>query len=106
MYVVTLTRAQSREIHSVPYQVATVTQRKFFGYELTSIEGTAVNVADVEKTLVDCTDHPEYCGGIRGLAKAMVAADEKVVRRRQSVSTSSASTTALRPSVLFILPTS
>ena len=77
VYVVTPTRAQSREIHGVPYQVATVTERKFFGYESTSIEGTAVNVADLEKTLVDCADHPEYCGGVRELAKAMVVADEQ-----------------------------
>ncbi len=77
MYVVTPTRAQSREIHGVPSRVATVTERKFFGDEPTSIEGTAVNVADLEKTLVDCADHPEYCGGIRELAKAMVAADDQ-----------------------------
>ena len=77
VYVVTPTRAQSREIHGVPYRVATVTQRKFFGYEPTSIEGTVVNVADLEKTLVDCADHPEYCGGIRELATAMVAADDQ-----------------------------
>ncbi|GAA0727324.1 MULTISPECIES: type IV toxin-antitoxin system AbiEi family antitoxin domain-containing protein [Halorubrum] len=77
VYVVTPTRAQSREIHGVPYRVATVTERKFFGYEPTSIEGTAVNIADLEKTLVDCADHPEYCGGIRELAKAMVAADDQ-----------------------------
>ncbi|MDL0140753.1 type IV toxin-antitoxin system AbiEi family antitoxin [Halobacterium salinarum] len=77
VYVVTPTRAQSHEIHDVPYRVATVTERKFFGYEPTSIEGTAVNVADLEKTLVDCADHPEYCGGIRELAAAMVAADDQ-----------------------------
>lgn len=77
VYVVTPTRAQSREIHGVPYRVATVTERKFFGYEPTSIEGTVVNVADLAKTLVDCADHPEYCGGIRELATAMVAADDQ-----------------------------
>ena len=77
MYVVTPTRAQSREIHDVPYRVATVTERKFFGYEPTSIEGTAVNITDIEKTLVDCADHPEFCGGIRKLAQAMVAADDR-----------------------------
>ncbi|MDS0297022.1 type IV toxin-antitoxin system AbiEi family antitoxin domain-containing protein [Halogeometricum luteum] len=77
VYVVTPTRAQSREIHGVPYRVVTVTERKFFGNEPTSIEGTTVNVADVEKTLVDCADHPEFCGGIRELAQAMVAADDR-----------------------------
>jgi predicted transcriptional regulator of viral defense system len=77
VYVVTPARAQSREIHGVPYRVVTVTERKFSGYEPTSIEGTAVNVADIEKTLVDCSDHPELCGGIRELAQAMVAADDR-----------------------------
>jgi len=36
-----------------------------------------VNVADVEKTLVDCTDHPEFCGGIRELAQAIVVAEDR-----------------------------
>jgi len=54
VYVVTPTRAQSREIHGVPYRAATVMGRKFFGYEPTSIEGTAVNVADLEKNRLPC----------------------------------------------------
>jgi len=77
VYVVTPTRAQSREIHGVPYRVTTVTEQKFFGFEPTSIEGTTVQVSDLEKTLVDCADHPEFCGGLRKLATAMRTADER-----------------------------
>ncbi|WP_423998267.1 type IV toxin-antitoxin system AbiEi family antitoxin domain-containing protein [Halorubrum trapanicum] len=77
VYVVTPTRAQSREIHGVPYRVTTVTERKFFGCEPTSVEGTTVQVSDLEKTLVDCADHPEFCGGLRELATAMRTADER-----------------------------
>jgi len=77
VYVVTPTRAQSREVHGVPYRVTTVTERKFFGFEPTSIEGTTVQVSDLEKTLVDCADHPEFCGGLRELATAMRTADER-----------------------------
>jgi predicted transcriptional regulator of viral defense system len=77
VYVVTPTRAQSREIHGVPYRVTTITERKFFGFEPTSIEGTTVQVSDLEKTLVDCADHPEFCGGLRELATAMRTADER-----------------------------
>ncbi|UHH26598.1 type IV toxin-antitoxin system AbiEi family antitoxin domain-containing protein [Halobacterium noricense] len=77
VYVVTPTRAQSREIHGVPYRVTTVTERKFFGFEPTSIEGTTLQVSDPEKTLVDCADHPEFCGGLRELATAMRTADER-----------------------------
>ncbi|MFW5956683.1 MAG: type IV toxin-antitoxin system AbiEi family antitoxin domain-containing protein [Halorhabdus sp.] len=77
VYVITPTRAQSREIHGVPYRVTTVTERKFFGFEPTSIEGTTVQVSDLEKTLVDCADHPEFCGGLRELATAMRTADDR-----------------------------
>jgi len=76
VYVVTPTRAQSREIHGVPYRVTTVTERKFFGVEPTSIEGTTVQVSDLEKTLVDCADHPEFCGGLQEIATAMRTADD------------------------------
>jgi predicted transcriptional regulator of viral defense system len=36
-----------------------------------------VNVADVEKTTVDCTDHLELCGGIRELVQAIVVAEDR-----------------------------
>lgn len=36
-----------------------------------------MNVADVEKTLVDCTDHLELCGGIRELVQAIVVAEDR-----------------------------
>lgn len=77
VYVVTPTRAQSRDIHGVPYRVTTITEQKFFGCEPTSIEGTTVHVSDLEKTLVDCADHPEFCGGLRELTTAMRTADER-----------------------------
>jgi len=49
VYVVTPTRAQSREIHGVPYRVTTVTGRKFFGTTPTSIEGTTIQVSDLRR---------------------------------------------------------
>jgi predicted transcriptional regulator of viral defense system len=66
-----------REIHGVPYRVTTVTERKFFGVEPTTVEGTTVQVSDLEKTLVDCADHPEFYGGLRELATGMRTADER-----------------------------
>lgn len=77
VYVATPTRARSREIHGVQYRVVTLDERKFFGFDPVSVEGATVNVADLEKTLVDGADHPEYAGGIRALAEAMVTADEQ-----------------------------
>ena len=77
VYVVTPTRAQSRDIHGVPYRVTTITERKFFGFDPISIQGTTVHVSDLEKTLVDCADHPEFCGGLQELASGMRTADER-----------------------------
>lgn len=36
-----------------------------------------VQVSELEKTLVDCVDHPEFYGGLRELATAMRTADEQ-----------------------------
>ncbi len=77
VYFATTERVQTREIHSVEYRPVSVTEQKFFGYQPTAIGSTQVNIASVEKTLVDCADHPEFCGGIGELAKAMQSATEK-----------------------------
>lgn len=70
VYIVTTARAQEREIHGVTYRPVTVTEQKFFGYQPTAVGSNQVNVSSIEKTLVDCADHPKFCGGISELAKA------------------------------------
>jgi predicted transcriptional regulator of viral defense system len=71
----TTEQVPTRDIHGVTYTFVTLTDTKFFGYDTLSIAAQQVNVASVEKTLVDCADHPEHCGGIAELAKGLVAAD-------------------------------
>ena len=65
-----------REIHNVAYRFVTLTAAKFFGYEPVAIGTQQVNIATVEKTLADCADHPEHCGGIVELAGAVSNATE------------------------------
>nr|WP_238987664.1 type IV toxin-antitoxin system AbiEi family antitoxin domain-containing protein [Halobellus captivus] len=71
VYLVTTKRAESLEIHGVEYRPVSVTEQKFFGYQPTAVGSTQVNIASIEKTLVDCADHPEFCGGVGEPAKAM-----------------------------------
>ena len=71
VYIVTTARDQEREIHGVTYRPVTVTDQKFFDYQPTAVGSNQVNMSSIEKTLVDCADHPEFCGGISELAKAM-----------------------------------
>lgn len=73
----------SRTIHGVTYIFITLTESKFFGFEPKAVDAHTVNVASVEKTIADCADHPEHCGGVLELAKGLVNAtdldDEKLV---------------------------
>jgi predicted transcriptional regulator of viral defense system len=69
---------RSREILDSRYRFVTVTEKKFFGFARVLIANSAVNVSDKAKTIADCLDHPEYCGGISEAAKALWAAREGV----------------------------
>jgi len=48
-----------------------VSDRKFFGTIEVSLDGYRVNISDREKTIVDCLDRLEHCGGIPEVAKAL-----------------------------------
>jgi len=75
VFAATTNQVPDRNIHGVGYTFVTVTATKLYGYDSLAVDAHQVNVASVEKTLVDCADHPEYCGGIGELAKGLAAAD-------------------------------
>jgi predicted transcriptional regulator of viral defense system len=75
VFAATTEQVPAREIHGVTYTFVTLTAAKFFGYDSVAVDAQQVNVASVEKTLVDCADHPEHCGGVDELAKGLAAAD-------------------------------
>jgi predicted transcriptional regulator of viral defense system len=76
VFAATTTQTPDREVHGVTYTFVTVTDTKFFGYEPVAIGTHSVNIATLEKTVVDCADHPEHCGGILELAKGLENATE------------------------------
>lgn len=75
VFCATTDRVPDREIHGVSYRFVTLTAAKFFGYESVAVGSHQVNVATIEKTLADCADHPEHCGGITELSKALSNAE-------------------------------
>lgn len=75
VFVATAKRVTDKEIHNIEYRFVTLTDSKFFGFEPVSVGPHQVNMATVEKAIVDCADHPEYCGGITELAKALTRTD-------------------------------
>ncbi|MFB3879812.1 MAG: type IV toxin-antitoxin system AbiEi family antitoxin [Armatimonadota bacterium] len=52
--------------------------RKFFGWQEVEIDGHPVRVSDPEKTLADCLDHPQHCGGIEPVARALYLSHDEM----------------------------
>jgi predicted transcriptional regulator of viral defense system len=53
------------------FRIVTLARHKFFGHMSTWEKGQELNITDPAKTVVDCLDHPEYCGGIVEAAKGL-----------------------------------
>lgn len=73
VFVQTTTRKkkQNIEIFGVEYKIVRIKENRFFGIKKTWIEEALVSITDKEKTIIDCLDKPQYCGGIVEVAKAL-----------------------------------
>ncbi|ODS36764.1 hypothetical protein BEH94_00560 [Candidatus Altiarchaeales archaeon WOR_SM1_SCG] len=60
-----------KRIVNIPYRFITISPKKFFGIKIIWINDKKVNITDPEKTVVDCLDRPQYCGGITEAAKGI-----------------------------------
>ena len=59
------------EIMGNEYYFVRLVKKKFFGFTAVPFEGVSVNISTPEKTIADCLDHPEHCGGIEEVARAI-----------------------------------
>lgn len=71
IFVATIKRMRNLEIKGLRYYFVTLSKKKFFGYEKSWVENKPILLSDKEKTIVDCLDHPEYCGGITEVSKGL-----------------------------------
>jgi len=73
VFVQTISRKKRRElvVFNTVYRIVRVVKRKFFGLEPVWVEGSKVYVTNKEKTIIDCLDKPQYCGGIIEVYKAL-----------------------------------
>ncbi len=62
---------QNIKVFGINYKIVRIKEAKFFGIRREWIEETQINITDKEKTIVDCLDKPQYCGGIIEVAKAL-----------------------------------
>ena len=74
VFVATPKRKKNRilKYRKQKFQFVTISKKKFFGYvELKIGKNNHFNISSKEKTIVDGLTHPEYCGGIVEVTKAM-----------------------------------
>lgn len=79
IYVSSSVRKPSRNIHGYEYRFVTVKPEYVFG--LTQIWVTkqqAVQVSDLERTIIDALRQPQYAGGITEVAKALWIGKSKI----------------------------
>lgn len=82
VYIATANPRNSRRILNADFRFVTIPPRKMFGVEETEIEKRKVRISSPEKTIVDCLDHPEHCGGVEEVAKAMYFAKDEIDFRK------------------------
>ena len=64
------------KVLGISFKFIVLPERKFFGLTDIWFDNKKVQITDKEKTIVDCLDHPEYCGGIIEAAKGLVSGIE------------------------------
>ena len=60
------------EVLGISFKFIVLSEKKFFGFTHIWFGSKKVRITDKEKTIIDCLDHPEYCGGIIEAAKGLV----------------------------------
>jgi predicted transcriptional regulator of viral defense system len=70
-FVVTTKRKENVKFGPLAFKFVTITKKRFFGITKEKIGDGIFNVSNKEKTIIDCLLHPEYCGGLDEVAKAI-----------------------------------
>ncbi|MCL2134766.1 MAG: transcriptional regulator [Candidatus Bathyarchaeota archaeon] len=78
VYIATTKPRNSKTILNTKFRFVTIPPHKMFDIEETEIENRKINISSKEKTIIDCLDHPEHCGGIDEVAKALYFAKNEV----------------------------
>jgi len=71
VYITTIKPRNRKKILDIEFVFVTVSERKMFGMTEVMVENIPIRISTPEKTIVDCLDHPEHCGGIEEAAKAI-----------------------------------
>ncbi len=82
VYVQTTKRKMSRKFLNVQYRFIFVLSHKFFGLRKEWIGRNFYFITDLEKTILDCLDYPEFAGGFTEAVKGLYLAQEKLDKEK------------------------
>ncbi|MFH1328293.1 MAG: type IV toxin-antitoxin system AbiEi family antitoxin [Candidatus Bathyarchaeota archaeon] len=71
VYISTTKPRNMKKILDNKFIFVTLNKKKMFGFTSINIDKYSVNISTPEKTIIDCLDHPEHCGGIEEVSKAI-----------------------------------
>jgi len=71
IFAATTGRKNSLEFQEYAYRFVKINKRQFFGFEKIKISDVEINIADKEKTIIDCLDREEYAGSIIEIFKSL-----------------------------------
>ena len=74
VYVCYPKKKNSFKYSEIRYRFVRTLKKHFFGY----VEREGINVATIERLILDCLSHPEYCGGISEVSKAILEAQDQL----------------------------
>jgi len=78
VYLVTLARRKSRLLRGKRYVFVPVPERRFFGFSAVEVLGAAVQMATMERALIDALDRPRYAGGIAEVSRIVARSGRHV----------------------------
>jgi predicted transcriptional regulator of viral defense system len=74
IFVATTERKRPIQFAAREFRFISIADHKFFGHKPVWIDADRVEMATLEKLLVDCLDLPQYAGGIKEVAKLLLGA--------------------------------
>lgn len=77
-YVVTPRRGKAEWDGVARFRRVTVGPKRFFGFQRIVRRGERLAVSDLERTVVDCLDRPELCGGLAGVVQILDSARGRI----------------------------
>lgn len=82
VYLACRQRHRPEKIRGLRYVFAYMSEKRFFGFEETSVLGAAVQMATPERALLDALDRPHYAGGVGEVSRMVGRAMPKLTPSR------------------------